>query len=196
MKKLALLALLMAIVTTAWCSLTGKSTTTEGTWSTTSDQTVKVWDFVSVNYVWRLEDGKIFDTNIEKVAKDESTFQEGRPYSPLTFTVWQRQMIAWFDQGVIGMKVWETKKLTIKPEDAYWQPDPKAILTTGADIFKQQGINPVVWQSYQFWMYKWKVLSASWTSITIDFNHELAWKSLVFEVTVLSASWATASTWN
>lgn len=196
MKKLTLVALLLSISAIAWCWLTSNSSSDWATtWTSVSDQTVKVWDLVSVNYVWRLEDWKIFDTNIEKTAKDESTFQEGRPYSPLAFTVGQRQMIAWFDKWVVGMKVWETKKIIISPEEAYWQPDLKAIITTWSDIFKQQWINPEIWKSYQFGMYKWKVLSLSGWMITIDFNHELAWKKLTFEVTILSTSWATMWTW-
>jgi hypothetical protein len=66
---------------------------------------VKAGDHVSVDYTGRLLDGTIFDTSI------------GR--SPLDFDVGAGQMIKGFDEGVVGMKVGETKIVTIPPEQAY-----------------------------------------------------------------------------
>ncbi len=64
-------------------------------------------DTVAVEYTGRLEDGEIFDAT------------ERHGGEPLKFEVGAGQMIKGFDRGVIGMKVGETRTLTIPPEDAY-----------------------------------------------------------------------------
>lgn len=85
------------------------------------EKTVKKGDNISVNYVGSYEDGKVFDTSIESVAKANELFNEGATYEPLKFTVGNTPsaVIEGFDEGVIGMKVGQTKKLTIPPEKAY-----------------------------------------------------------------------------
>ncbi len=80
---------------------------------------VKNGDNISVNYIGRLPDGKVFDTNIETVAKENNLFIPEKKYTPYQFIVGKRIVIQGFDEGVIGMKVGETRKLTIPPEKAY-----------------------------------------------------------------------------
>jgi len=91
------------------------------------EKTVKNGDNISVDYTGSLENGKVFDTSIEKVAKDNGLSPRGGEYKPLKFTVGKGQMIKGFDEGVIGMKVGETRKLTIPPEKAYGPINPGMI---------------------------------------------------------------------
>jgi len=61
------------------------------------------------------------------------------------------QMIVGFDEGVIGMKEGETKKLTLPPEKAYGNADdPKYNVTMNVETFKLAGIAPEVGKSYDF----------------------------------------------
>ena len=78
-------------------------------------KTVKSGDNISVDYVGRTEYGKVFDTSIESVAEANNLSTPGTKYEPLKFTVGKtpRAVIEGFDEGVIGMKVGETKKLKI-----------------------------------------------------------------------------------
>ncbi|MDR1775205.1 MAG: FKBP-type peptidyl-prolyl cis-trans isomerase [Actinomycetes bacterium] len=69
------------------------------------DQVAKAGDTVKVDYTGKLTDGTQFDTSI------------GR--EPLEFTVGAGQMIAGFDAAIPGMKVGETKTVTIPPEEGY-----------------------------------------------------------------------------
>ena len=89
------------------------------------EKTVKKGDTISVDYTGSLEDGKVFDTNIESVAKQHDIIKP--EYVPLKFKVGEPGMIEGFDEGVVGMKVGETKTLTIKPEKAYGMPKPEMI---------------------------------------------------------------------
>ncbi|PWB51898.1 MAG: hypothetical protein C3F06_09555 [Candidatus Methanoperedenaceae archaeon] len=85
------------------------------------EKTVKKGDNISVNYVGSFEDGKVFDTSIESVAKANNLYTPGAVYEPYNFSVGKTpsDAIEGFDEGVIGMKVGETKHLVIPPEKAY-----------------------------------------------------------------------------
>jgi peptidylprolyl isomerase len=82
-------------------------------------QTVKNGDNISVDYVGSFQDGKVFDTSIESVAKANNLSNPNAQYEPLNFTVGTRSVIEGLDEGVIGMKVGDTKTLTIPPEKGY-----------------------------------------------------------------------------
>lgn len=112
MKKLLILILAAAILFSGCVDKTG--------------QAVKKGDNISVNYVGSFQDGKVFDTSIESVAKANGLFTPGATYNPLNFTVGNRQVIEGFDDGVIGMKKGDTRSLTIPPEKAY-KVDPRNI---------------------------------------------------------------------
>jgi len=91
------------------------------------EKTVKKGDTVSVNYTGSLQDGKVFDTNIESVAKQHDIIKP--EYVPSKFKVGEQSMIEGFDEGVVGMKVGETRTLTIPPEKGYGLVDPELINT-------------------------------------------------------------------
>lgn len=67
-------------------------------------------DVLSMNYTGRLTDGTVFDSNVDP------KFQHVEPFE---FTLGAGQVIAGWDEGLIGMKVGEKKTLTIPPEKAY-----------------------------------------------------------------------------
>jgi FKBP-type peptidyl-prolyl cis-trans isomerase 2 len=88
---------------------------------------VKVGDNVSVDYIGSTSDGKVFDTSIENVARQNNIYNPQETYQPLNFTVGKGQIIKGFDDGVVGMKVGDKKTLTISPELGYGPIDPKKI---------------------------------------------------------------------
>lgn len=96
---------------------------------------VQTGNTIAVDYIGTLSDGTIFDTSIASVAKTTPKYLSGRNYEPLTFTVGAGQMIPGFDKAVVGMKLNETKDITILPEDAYGLPKPDYLITTGVAIF-------------------------------------------------------------
>ena len=89
--------------------------------------TVENGDNVSVDYVGSFVDGEVFDTSIETVANENGILNVVRDYAPLELSVGARQVIPGFDEGMIGMKVGESKTVTIPPEDAYGATNPELI---------------------------------------------------------------------
>ncbi len=98
-------------------------------------------DKVSVFYVGRLDDGTLFDTNNESVARSAGIYNAQRQYVPFEFTLGAGQVIAGFDKAVTGMKVGETKTVMIPPEEAYGDQGPLAGKTLNFEI-RLAGILP------------------------------------------------------
>ncbi len=141
-------------------------------------------DTVRVNYIGKTEDGKVFDTSIESVAKSNDLFNEARPYEPLEFMLGQGNMIAGFEKGVVGMKAGETKMVTIPAAEAYGDPRDDLIRELALTNFIEAGVTPTVGQEIDFGFGQAKVLEVGEELVKLDFNHPLAGKTLVFEITV------------
>lgn len=95
---------------------------------TGNQKTVKIGDNVSVDYVGTLN-GNVFDTSIDSVAIENNLSISNKTYKPILFTVGKGQIIKGFEDGVVGMKVGESKTLVIPPEKAYGQKDPRLVKT-------------------------------------------------------------------
>lgn len=149
-----------------------------------SSKEVENGDTISVDYVGKLEDGTVFDTSVKEVAIQAGIYNQMRNYEPLTFTVGTGQMIEGFDKGVIGMKAGETKVLKISPEQAYGEYDPelsRELSREGVSFVPEVGMQLATDTGL-----RGIVTEVGDKSFIIDFNHELAGKTLIFEVTVVS----------
>ena len=130
---------------------------------------------VKIEYTLKDDKGAVLDTNAGKDA--------------LAFTQGAQQIIPGLDKALLGMKVGDTKKVTVKPEDAYGVVDPKAeaevpktALPEGAAVVGTRLLargqdgqpRPVT------------VKTVKDTTVVLDLNHALAGKTLFFDVKVVS----------
>ena len=79
-----------------------------------SGETAKSGDTVAMNYTGRLQDGTVFDSNVDPKFQHVEQF---------VFTLGAGQGIAGWDEGIVGMKVGEKKTLVIPPNKAYGPND-------------------------------------------------------------------------
>lgn len=136
--------------------------------------TVKNGDTIRIHYTGSLEDGAVFDSS-----------EEGRP---LEFTVGEGEVIPGLEEGVVGMAEGETKTIVVPPEKAYgprsaeklFQLDRKRVpggfsLEVGQQMqmFRADGMPIMV-----------TVSAVSESGYTMDCNHPLAGKTLIFETTI------------
>ena len=170
---------------TAQSSPSPASNPTAAPSATPTKVVAKNGDVVKVDYVGSLKDGTVFDTSVESEAR-----KAGLPirpsYEPLEFTVGAGQMIAGFDAAVVGMAEGETKTIELPPEQAYGQPNPAQVLQFPVADLEQVGINASVGVHVMAQNgARGVITSVSNGNATIDFNHELAGKTLVFRITMV-----------
>lgn len=153
----------------------------------TSNKIVEKGNTVTVDYIGKLQDWTVFDTSIESVAKENGKYQSGRNYTEgLSFEVGAGQMIVWFDKGVEGMKVEETKTVEIAAKDAYGERDTGKLLTVAKDQITWADQYEVGMQVMSQNGQVFKVYKVNKDDIVFDANHELAGKTLIFDITVKS----------
>jgi FKBP-type peptidyl-prolyl cis-trans isomerase len=85
----------------------------------------KVGDTVDMNYTGTLENGTVFDSNVDP------KFQHVEPF---TFTIGAGQVIKGWDVGVAGMKVGEKRKLVLAPDFAYGATGAGGIIPPNATL--------------------------------------------------------------
>lgn len=129
-------------------------------------------DNVKVHYTGTLTNGEIFDSSVDR--------------EPLGFTVGAGQMIKGFDQAVDGMELNEKKTVNIPAAEAYGERNDELMQKVAksdlpADMEPQIGqtlvaTGPGGQQSHVV------VAEVAEDTITIDANHPLAGKDLIFEI--------------
>nr|WP_319495349.1 peptidylprolyl isomerase [uncultured Desulfobacter sp.] len=137
-------------------------------------EAIKSGDTIAVDYTGKLESGDVFDSS------------EGR--EPLTFTVDTGMLIKGFDQAVIGMKKGESKTVTIPPEMGYGPRDENAMVDIPRAQFPpemdlKEGLQLQL-QNPAGQPVPARVAKVAETSVTMDVNHFLAGKTLVFDITI------------
>ncbi|MFC2143391.1 peptidylprolyl isomerase [Candidatus Aenigmatarchaeota archaeon] len=122
--KNLLIVVVIVIVGIAGYSLAYFTTGTGNVTNVVADngaQLVEAGNTIKVDYIGKLESGEVFDTSVQEVGEEAGI---GRGvYEPLEFIVGSQQVIAGFDDAVIGMKIGDKKTVTILPEDGYGEYD-------------------------------------------------------------------------
>ncbi|OJI08463.1 FKBP-type peptidyl-prolyl cis-trans isomerase [Candidatus Micrarchaeum sp.] len=134
-----------------------------------NEQIVEKGDSIEVFYTGTLDNGTVFDSNVGK--------------EPLAFTVGSGELIKGFDEGVIGMKLNETKKIAIKAADAYGEKQDELIVDVPAENFGEVDVREGMGVRTEDG-HEGTVISIGEKTIKVDFNPQLAGKDLNFEIKV------------
>ncbi len=132
----------------------------------------KSGDTVRVHYKGKLEDGTVFDSS------------EGR--EPLEFTVGGGQIIRGFDEAVIGMSPGESKTERIPSDAAYGPHRVEMVVEVNRNVVPPD-LNLEVGQRLELQgkdgnLVPVMVSKLSDGSVTLDGNHPLAGKDVIFSI--------------
>ena len=127
---------------------------------------------VKVHYTGKLEDGLIFDTS------------ENR--EPLEFEIGSGQVIPGFENGVVDMLIGDKKTIEIPSEMAYGPVREELVFEVPIDKFSPEE-KPEVGQKYNVTQQDGSVVTVAVAAVdevnvSLDANHPLAGKNLIFEV--------------
>ena len=141
----------------------------------------KMNDTVLLHYTGSLTDGSVFDSSV------------GR--EPFEFTIGQGMVIPGFENGVMGMAEGESRTLNIPAEEAYGlhREDLLAVVERSqmpANIDLKIGM-ALQARAPDGGATSVIVRSINVEKVTLDFNHPLAGKDLIFELNLIKISPAT-----
>ena len=136
---------------------------------------VKTGDIVRVHYTAKLEDDTVIDSSLER--------------EPLEFCTGQGMVIPGFDNAVIGMKEGEAKTVSIPPEEAYgdYKENLRLVIKKShlpPDIEPKMGMM-LHGKSEDGMSINATVKKIKGELITLDANHPLAGKTLIYEIQVI-----------
>lgn len=142
-------------------------------------------DFVRINYTGKIkESGSVFDTTIEKVAKESGAYDEKIKFKAAPMVIGAGHAIKGLDESLMKMEVGEKKKFAVSPDKGYGERDPGLVKIVPLKEFKRQGLKPSPGMMFEADGRQGRVQSVSGGRVRIDFNYGLAGKALDYEVTV------------
>lgn len=137
----------------------------------------KKGDTVKVHYTGKLTTGEVFDSSEES------------GNGPLEFTIGEGDVIPGFEEAVIGMNAGEAKTVTIPVDQAYG-PRMEELVAEVEREYLPQDAEPKLGQQYEVTqddgqVFNVTVTEMNDTTVTLDANHPLAGRDLVFEITLV-----------
>jgi len=134
--------------------------------------------------------------SIEYEVKDgEKTVDSNVGGAPLVFMFGKGQIISGLENGIVNMEIGEKADILVKPADAYGEYNPEATQEVPADQFAGIDLElgmTLYGQAEDGGTTQVTVKEIGAENITIDFNHPLAGKELMFSVTINNVREATA----
>jgi peptidylprolyl isomerase len=136
----------------------------------------KIGDTVRMHYTGKLTDGSVFDSS------------EGS--DPLEFELGAGMLIPGLERDIIGMAVGEKSTISVSPEDAYGphQADavrdvPRNSIPAEIELAVGANLHATTQEGRQIQL---EIVSFDDDIVTLDSNHPLAGKDLVFDVEIVS----------
>jgi FKBP-type peptidyl-prolyl cis-trans isomerase 2 len=135
----------------------------------------KTGDTVKIHFTCKLEDGTVFDTSAGK--------------EPLDFVIGEHQVMPGLEEAVIGLTSGESKSFIIAPDKAFGPHLPEKVHIVEADQFPRD-LQPAVDMKFEIKQEDGKttvvrVTDVSESHITLDTNHPLAGKGLIFDIEIV-----------
>lgn len=127
---------------------------------------------MSVHYVGELESGEQFDSSRERG-------------EPMTFVLGAGAVVPGFEKAVRGMKIAEAKRAVLPPADAYGERSDELVVAIPRDRAPKEMALEVGSKVPLTNGAMATVLGVSEEEIKLDANHELAGKTLVFDLELM-----------
>jgi FKBP-type peptidyl-prolyl cis-trans isomerase SlyD len=139
---------------------------------------LKKGDFIRLSYTGKMEDGKVFDTTEEEVAKAEGVYTPQGLYGGDVIIIGYGHTIGGLDKELEGKDVGASGDVAIAPEDAFGMPREELIQSVSTSKFKdgKAQIGMVIEQEGRQGI----VTKVIGRRATIDFNSPLAGQTVTY----------------
>jgi FKBP-type peptidyl-prolyl cis-trans isomerase SlyD len=139
-------------------------------------------DFIKLNYTGRFEDGRIFDTTDEELAKIEEIFNPRGLYGGDVVIVGAGHTIDGLDEDLEGKEDGYSGTVSIPPEKAFGLGNPNLVETVSITKFPDRNVHPG--KPVELDGRRGVVSRVIGRRVTVDFNSPLAGKTVNYEYTI------------
>jgi FKBP-type peptidyl-prolyl cis-trans isomerase SlyD len=145
---------------------------------------IKVNDFIEIDYTGRLTDGVLFDTTIEKEAKESGFAGENRKFSSQIICVGEHHVSVGLDEDFIGKDVGSSHVIKLSPEKAFGKRDIHKVKVVPATTFKEHKLTPHPGLQVDMDGEVGIVTQISGGRVLVNFNHPLSGKEVIYTYTI------------
>jgi FKBP-type peptidyl-prolyl cis-trans isomerase 2 len=145
---------------------------------------LKEGDFVTLTYTARTKEGSVYDTTDEDIAKKEGLGDRG-PFGPQTICLGQGFLLMGLETKLIGKELGK-QHIELTAVEAFGRKDPKRIRLFPTNKFIEQEVLPEPGTLVTMDGVVGMIRTVSGGRTTVDFNHPLAGKDVVYDVDVQS----------
>lgn len=148
---------------------------------------LKKHDFIELDYTGKLEDGTIFDTTLESVANEHHLHDEKdkkAEYKSAIICIGEQQVVNGLDEALVGKEADEKFSIKLSPEQAFGKKDIKLIQLVPISTFHKQQLMPQQGLRIDVDGRTATVLRVSGGRVLVDYNHPLASKAIIYEVSL------------
>ncbi len=143
---------------------------------------VKNGDFIKIDYT-QIVDGQIIATTDKELATSKGIFDEETQYGPHLIVVGAGQLVAGMEEDLLGKEIGYSGKIEISPEKAFGTHDPKKVEIIPLNKFKEE--KPIPGMRVGVENKVGVVTRIIGRKVSVDFNHPLADKTVVYEYKIL-----------
>jgi len=138
---------------------------------------IKEGDFIRLSYTGTVN-GNVFDSTFEEEAKTAGIHSPTAIYGPVTICVGQKHVILGLDEELVGKKAKAEGDVTVAPEKAFGERDPKRIQSYPKNKFTEKPVRgmPVKMEE----LGEGTVVDVIGSRVIVDFNAPLAGQTLVY----------------
>jgi peptidylprolyl isomerase len=147
--------------------------------------TVKPGDFLLVNYTLKVkESGQTVDTTYDAVAKEAHIHREDSIFGPRFVILGEGWLPKGLEDSLVGLDVGKTTTVELPPEKGFGARDPGKMRLVPIRRFRDEKIDPVPGAEIELGGRRAVVRSVGAGRVQVDYNHPLAGRTLVYDVSV------------
>ncbi|MBN1377148.1 peptidylprolyl isomerase [Candidatus Woesearchaeota archaeon] len=149
------------------------------------EEGIKKKDFIEIDYSGIIkETNQVFDTTKKETAMKEKIYNKNIKYKPIIICVGENQVVRGLDKALEGKNTGDNFKTELKPEEAFGKKKAELLKLISKRKFREQNINPLPGMEVNIDNQMGIIRSSSGGRVIVDFNHPLANKEIIYEVTI------------
>lgn len=144
--------------------------------------TIQNGDFIRVSYTGKTEEGRVFDTTREDIAKENDIYNEKGKYGGDVVIVGAKHTVEGLDEDFVGKDVGYTGSVTIPPEKAFGLRNPELIESIPITKLRER---PQIGMPVEIDGRPGIIIRAIGRMAQVDFNRFLAGQTVIYDYEII-----------